>query len=57
MEGSIYLQYIISWGSWQTLEDAKQLDTLKEMLEARELFQSVGVKFEKITNHEMLWEL
>lgn len=42
---------------WQTLQDAKQLDTLKEMIESRPPFEAVGVKFEKITNHKVLWEL
>lgn len=42
--------------TWQTLEDAKQLDTLKEMHDAKVQFEAVGVKFEKITNNEMLWE-
>src|ERR1700744_3332635 len=42
---------------WQTLQDAKQMDTLKEMLESRGPFEALGVKFEKITNHEVLWEL
>lgn len=42
---------------WQTLQHAKQMDTLKEMLESREPFEALGVKFEKITNHQVLWEL
>jgi len=42
---------------WQTLEDAMQMDTLKEMLEARGQFEALGVKFEKITNNQVLWEL
>src|SRR5450755_1028604 len=42
---------------WQIIQDAKQLDTLKEMLDSRGPFEALGVKFEKITNHQMLWEL
>jgi len=42
---------------WQTMQDAKQMDTLKEMLESRGPFEALGVKFEKITNHEVLWKL
>jgi hypothetical protein len=42
---------------WQTIQDAKQMDTLREMLESRGPFEALGVKFEKITNHQVLLEL
>jgi quinol monooxygenase YgiN len=42
---------------WQTKEDAMQMATLKEMLRMRETFESLGLKFIEITNHEVLWKL
>lgn len=42
---------------WQTKEDALQMATLKEMLEMRETFEALGIKFIDITNHDVLWGL
>jgi hypothetical protein len=42
---------------WQTKEDALQMATLKEMLQMRETFERLGLKFIEITNHEVLWKL
>jgi quinol monooxygenase YgiN len=42
---------------WQTKEDAMQMTTLKEMLQMRETFEGLGLKFIEITNHEVLWKL
>jgi hypothetical protein len=42
---------------WQTKEDALQMTTLKEMLQMRITFESLGLKFIEITNHEILWHL
>src|SRR5438270_274012 len=42
---------------WRTSEDALQMATLKEMLDSRSFFESLGVKFTDITNHEVLWKL
>jgi hypothetical protein len=41
---------------WETLADAKQLDTLQAMLDLAQSFMAAGVQFERpITNHETLW--
>ena len=41
---------------WETLDDAKQMDTLQAMLDLRPPFVAAGVRFERpITNHETLW--
>ena len=43
---------------WETLADAKQLDTLQAMLDLAQTFTAAGVRFERpITNHETLWAL
>jgi hypothetical protein len=41
---------------WDTLRDAKQLDSLQAMLDLAKVFSDAGVHFERpITNHETLW--
>lgn len=43
---------------WETMADAKQLDTLQAMLDLAQAFIEAGVRFERpITNHETLWTL
>ena len=42
---------------WETNEDAKQMATLKEMLDMRTTFEALGLKFIEITNQNILWEL
>ncbi len=42
---------------WATKEDAQQMATLKEMLQMRETFEALGLKFIEISNHEVLWEI
>ncbi len=42
---------------WDTLQHAQQLNTLNEMLEQRVIFEALGVHFEPITNHEVLWSM
>ena len=42
---------------WQTKEDALQMATLKEMLDMRTTFESLGLRFIEITNHQVLWKL
>jgi len=42
---------------WDNVENAKQMSTLKEMLDMRNTFEALGIKFIEITNHEILWKL
>jgi len=42
---------------WETKEDAMQMATLKEMLNMRNTFEMLGIKFIEQTNHEILWLL
>ena len=41
---------------WESLADARQLDTLQPMQEQAKIFLEAGVRFERPnTNHETLW--
>jgi hypothetical protein len=42
---------------WQTMADAMQMASLKEMLVQRDIFLEAGIEFMPITNHEVLWQL
>lgn len=43
---------------WETLDNAKQLDTFQPMLELGKVFVQKGATFERpIMNHLMLWQL
>jgi quinol monooxygenase YgiN len=42
---------------WDNIENAKQMSTLKEMLDMRTTFEALGLKFIEITNHDILWKL
>jgi hypothetical protein len=40
---------------WQTLENAKQMETLAVMQAQRQVFVDLGVEFDLIRNHTTLW--
>jgi hypothetical protein len=42
---------------WETLADAKQMETLPEMLAQRDVFVGLGVKFQPIRNYSGLWSI
>ncbi|WP_259065714.1 hypothetical protein HDF24_02675 [Mucilaginibacter sp. X4EP1] len=42
---------------WQSQEDAAQMNTLKEMLDMKVVFEAVGVNFIAITNATINWEV
>ena len=42
---------------WESLEAAKQMDTLPEMLAQRDTFGALGVKFQPIRNYGGLWSI
>jgi hypothetical protein len=42
---------------WDSLADARQMDTLQPMLAQRPVLEAAGVSFEAITNHETLWTI
>jgi hypothetical protein len=42
---------------WTTIEAAKQMSSLAEMLAQRPILEGKGVQFQQITNHEILWEI
>ena len=42
---------------WDSLEHAKQMDTLAPMLAQRKAFEALGIRFDPIINYETLWEI
>ena len=42
---------------WDNVESAKQMSTLKQMLDMRTTFEALGLRFIEITNHDVLWKL
>jgi hypothetical protein len=42
---------------WQTREHAVAMSGLPEMAALRETFQRLGVAFEPVANHDVLWEI
>ncbi len=43
---------------WETLEDAEQMASMKEMADLASVFMDAGVIFDRpITNHTVLWSL
>lgn len=42
---------------WRTRQDAMQMRDLPEMLALRSTFEGLGVEFDPITNHEVLWSI
>jgi hypothetical protein len=49
--------YLTNVSVWDSLADARQMDTLQPMLAQRPLLEAAGVSFEAITNHETLWAI
>jgi hypothetical protein len=48
---------MINVSVWESLAAAKQMDTLREMLAQRDVFVSLGVKFQPIRNYSGLWSI
>jgi hypothetical protein len=48
---------LINVSVWDSLEYARQVDSLAPMLAQRPLLEAAGVKFEIIPNHETLWTI
>ena len=49
--------YMTNVSIWKTLKNARQMDTLKEMLDLRKEFEPLRIEFMPITNHEVLWHV
>src|ERR1051325_5649030 len=49
--------YLTNVSVWESLDAARQMDTLQPMLAQRPILEGAGVTFEQITNHEMLWTI
>jgi hypothetical protein len=48
---------LINVSVWESLDAAKQMDTLAEMLAQRDVFTALGVKFQPIRNYAGLWSI
>jgi len=42
---------------WQTLDDARQMDTLAPMLAQRPILEAAGVTFDRIANYLPAWKI
>lgn len=48
---------VVNVSLWTTLEAAKQMDTLKEMLAQRPILEAADVQFDAIANYEPTWTI
>jgi len=48
---------VVNVSVWDTLEDARQMDTLPEMRAQRGPVEAAGVTFETVLNYETLWSM
>lgn len=48
---------VLNVSIWDSLEAARQMDTLPAMLAQRPILESGGVTFEPIANYEPLWKI
>ncbi|MFH0344187.1 MAG: hypothetical protein ACHBNF_19165 [Chromatiales bacterium] len=48
---------IVNVSVWESLEAAKQMDTLQPMLAQRPILEAAGVQFDKIANYEPAWRI
>lgn len=46
---------VVNVSVWKDLASAKQMDTLKAMLEQRPVLEAAGVKFDRIANYAPTW--
>ena len=42
---------------WQTRSEAMAMNSLQEMRRLRDTFEQIGLAFEPVANHDILWEL
>jgi hypothetical protein len=49
--------YLTNVSVWESLEAARQMDSLQAMLAQRPILEAAGVTFEVITNHHTLWTI
>lgn len=48
---------VVNVSVWESVEDAKQMDTLQAMLAQRPILESAGVQFDKIANYDPAWKM
>ena len=42
---------------WESVDAAKQMETLQVILEQRPILEAAGVQFDKVANYEPLWKI
>ena len=42
---------------WETMADARQMESFAPMLAQRPVVEAAGVEFDPITNHEVQWSV
>lgn len=48
---------VVNVSVWSSLDAAKQMDSLAEMLAQRPILEEAGVQFGRIANYEPLWNI
>jgi hypothetical protein len=48
---------VVNVSVWNSLEDAKQMDSLAAMLAQRPILEAAGVTFDKIANYLPTWKI
>lgn len=48
---------VVNVSVWSSLDAAKQMDSLAEMLAQRPILEEAGVQFDRIANYEPLWTI
>jgi hypothetical protein len=49
--------HVTNTSLWESFEAADQMRTLPEMLSERSRVNALGVEFDTITNHDLLWDV
>ncbi len=48
---------VVNVSIWESVDTAKQMDSLAAMLAQRPILEAAGVQFDKIANYEPLWKI
>jgi len=48
---------VVNASVWSSVDAAKQLNTFQPMLDQKPIMEAVGVRFEPIANHDVIWEI
>lgn len=48
---------VVNVSIWESVDAAKQMDTLQAMLAQRPILEAAGVQFDKVANYAPLWKI